>query len=292
MLNDLPSIGFLGPEGTFSHLSYLTFFKKSNNVVINFPSITHLFDALSINKVDFLLIPIENNLYGSVREVLNAFINLELQIHLELILPIHHYLYTYAPKLEDIKQIYSHEQPLGQCNNWIKKKLPFAQLISTNSTISAIKQIKTNHSKAIIASPLVKKIYHLPIKNRNIEDIHGNETRFLLISKNKVKYDLSKLIKKNKLLNKEKKTTELKSSIILSLKDEPGALAKILNIFAKYYVNLTRIESSIAKKASFKYFFFIDFLTLKNTTKTETVLQEIKKNSKAYQFLGYFKVIK
>ena len=129
-------------------------------------------------------------------------------------------------KLEDIETVYSHPQALGQCSNFIlNKKLKTVPTYDTAGSVKIVKEMNDIHSAAI-ASNDAGNLYNIPIIKQGIENNANNYTRFLILSKE----------------NSSEKTED-KTSIIFSVKHEPGALHQILKEFNDNDINLTKIES-------------------------------------------------
>ena len=172
--------------------------------------------------------------------------------------------------MKDIKEVYSHGQALAQCQGFISQynlKPVFA-----GSTADAAKNIVGDKSKAAIGNANAAKLYDLEILKENIQDTDNNETRFVVISK-----------------NDHKPSDVNKTSIIFSIyEDRPGELYKILGIFQKNNINLTRIESRPSKKGLGKYLFFVDFYGHLNDGVIRDIISEIDENTYFLKVLGSY----
>ena len=172
--------------------------------------------------------------------------------------------------MEDIKEVYSHGQALAQCQSFISKYN--LKSIFAGSTADAAKNIIGDKSKAAIGNVNAAKLYDLEILKENIQDTDNNETRFVVISK------------------KDHKPSDVnKTSIIFSIyEDRPGELYKILGIFQKNNINLTRIESRPSKKGLGKYLFFVDFYGHLKDNMIGDIISEIDENTYFLKVLGSF----
>ena len=139
----ISKVGYLGPQGTFTHQAALEFFPKASTEFITCKSILEIFENIEKDILEFGVIPIENSLQGTVRETLDYLIEKNIIIYGEIELRINQNLITLnEASLEKIKTIYSHPQAFGQTRGWIKANLPTAKLHSTSSTSAAVQQIK------------------------------------------------------------------------------------------------------------------------------------------------------
>ncbi len=258
------SISYFGPETTFTHLAAVKNFGR-NAVFIPVKSISDVFDEVEKGRADYGVIPIENSTEGIVNHTLDMFIDSDLKICSEILMPIALYLISKTKNINDIKKIYSHSQPIAQSRNWIEDNLPNAQLVEVASTAKAAEMAVKNTNSAAIASRLAATLYKLEIVASHIEDKADNVTRFLVIGKSFP--DVS---------------GQDKTSIMFSIKDRVGGLYDMLAPFKKYKINLTKIESRPSKKKAWEYIFFVDFI---GHIKNKMVKQSLNELSKQCIFL-------
>lgn len=266
-------IAYLGPPGTFSHLAAKTYDK--NAVLLPFATIKDSAQALEKKEVNTAILPKENSTEGSINQTLDLLISSKLYITCEISLPIHHQLLSFSRSLEDVKTIFSHPQPLAQCQKWIKNNVPQAELLATYSTSVAVKYMLKAKEKSVIASSFASEKYDIPILARNIEDNPLNTTRFVELK-----------LEKNTPARNLKKT-----SILFSMPDKVGALVKILNLFEEVGINLNKLESRPSVQKKFDYFFFIDFAGSEYHVETQSCLKKIKERCDFYKFLGSYDII-
>lgn len=268
-------VGFLGPEGTFSHQAALDFFPISSTDFISFINIFEIFKNIEKDIIDFGVIPIENSLHGTVRESLDLLIERDVFIHGEIELRIIQNLISLKnTKLEEINTVYSHPQAFAQTKIWLKSNLSKANLINVNSTAEAVKKINELNitTNAAIGTNIACKIYNMKILSSNIEDISSNFTRFLIISKKEY----------------ENGGKKIKSSIVFVTKHTPGSLFRAIKIFAEANINLLKIESRPRKKGKWEYIFLMDFEGRKDEENVKLALKSLENNVIWYKILGSY----
>ena len=262
------NISFLGPKGTFTHeAAYML-----GENLIPYCTIPAVMESVSNNECQFGVVPIENSIEGPVGITLDSLAhNFNLKIFKEIIIPINQNLIV-NPKttMRDITDVYSHSQAIAQCQEFISKNK--IQPHYAVSTASAAKSILGDKTKAAIGNSKAAEIYNLEIIKPNIQDLDNNETRFVVLSK-----------------KDHEPTNNDKTSIIFSIyEDKPGMLYKILGVFEKNHINLTKIESRPSKKGLGKYLFFVDFYGHRNDENIKEILSEIDNLTYFLKVLGSY----
>ncbi|MHC4086919.1 MAG: prephenate dehydratase [Planctomycetota bacterium] len=222
-------IGFLGPNGSFSHTAAMLKFGQSVEYEA-LTDITSIFDEVSKGHCDLGLAPIENTTGGGVIETLDALIESDVKVCAEVLMAIHHNLLGNC-SLEKIEKIYSKPEVFAQCRNWLSATFKEAQTVPVASTAKAAQLASEETNSAAIGSRVAAELYGLRIICENIEDIANNVTRFLVISQ-----------------EDSRPTGEDKTAILFSTAHKAGALADVLEVFKRYNINLTNIESRPSKK--------------------------------------------
>ncbi|GAB4431057.1 MAG: prephenate dehydratase [bacterium] len=251
-------VAFLGPTATFTHEAALKYFGQAAQYM-PVRTISDIFDEVYKGRADLGVVPVENSTEGIVSYTLDMFLKYDLKVCGEIILPITHCLISSHPKKEDIRKIYSHPQAFAQCRGWLEKNMPNAVLIEVGSTAEAAEMVKKTTFSAAIAGEATAKIYDLKVVEKNIQDLTENSTRFLVIGR-----------------IEQKKTGNDKTSLLFSIKDQAGALYKMLAPFAKRDVNLTKIESRPIKTKAWEYVFFIDLDGHISEKKVSEAVEELK----------------
>jgi len=200
-----------------------------------------IFLLVENGEVDYGVIPVENSLEGSVSLALDLLLERDVKICREAILDIEHCLLALpGVTMKDIVEIMSHPHALAQCRKFIKNLGAIGK--SCSSTSEAAKEIKEKNLKnvAAIAPEVAAKVYNLETLKKGIQD-KKSQTRFIAIAK-----------------EDSKPSGKDKTSIIFGLRDKPGALWKVLGIFARGKINMTKIESRPSKKSFGDYIFYVD----------------------------------
>ena len=172
---------------------------------------------------------------------------------------------------------------LGQCMDYISKKLPNAEIIPSSSNSAAARDLNYNFSAgndtskyAVIAGELCASIYGLNVIEKDINDSTTNETRFWILSKDIADYNPA---------------AKNKTTILFQTKDEPGSLQTVLRLFAVNNVNLSRIESKPAKKNIGEYLFLVDIDLHRDDKKYEDLIRQMKQHLTYYKWLGSYSLI-
>ncbi|MFX1320933.1 MAG: prephenate dehydratase [Promethearchaeota archaeon] len=271
----IPKVGYLGPNGTFTHQAALEFFPKAGTEFLPYNTILEIFVNIEKENIEFGVIPIENSLQGTVRETLDLLIEKDLVIYGEIELQITQNLISLdISNLSRIRTILSHPQAFAQTKNWIKANMPTADLIDVNSTAEAVRRVKelNSESYAAIGTKFASEVYGLKILHSKIDNNLLNSTRFLIISK-----------KEN--IEKEGK---IKTSILFVTRHIPGALYRVLKLFADAEINLLKIESRPRRRGRWEYIFIMDFEGDKDNPKIKKVLEKMSMNVIWHKILGSY----
>lgn len=267
-------IAIQGELGSFSHQAALNM--APHPIIVPCQRSAQVFTQLEQNKVNAIIVPIENTLAGSVAEHYDLLLNHDVSIIKEFNLRIVHTLITNAKaKMKDIRKIYSHPIALDQCRKFLKK-FPRIQIIPYYDTAGAVRHIIQEELRdcAAIASELAAKTYGGQIIKHSIEDNKKNYTRFFLLKK---KHTVTR--------------NTNKVSLGFALKNKPGALFKALSVFALRDINLCKIESRPVPGKPWEYIFFIDLLH-KNDAALKQALQQLAEVTEFFKILGFYTAAK
>jgi chorismate mutase / prephenate dehydratase len=264
------TIAFLGPEATFSHLAARVHFGESGRY---FPQtgIARVFDEVEKSSVDWGVVPVENSLEGSVNTTLDRLITTPLKIRAEIYLRISECLISSATSMKGIKNIYSHPQPLAQCQLWLRTNMPNCALGEMESTAAAVQRVRGKKNEAAIGSSLAAECYGLNILAEGIEDNASNMTRFLVIGS-----------------GESDATGNDKTSLIFATPHSPGSLHSALSCFARRKINLAKIESHPVKNKLWEYSFFVDMIGHVADKQVKSCLLELKKKTTFLKILGSY----
>ena len=188
-------------------------------------------------------------------------------------MPIRLALCSQEVDFKDIKKVYSHPQALSQSDNWLRQNLPHADLVPVQSTSKAAEIVSMERGSACVGHQLLAQFYKkLNLVETDIEDRKENTTRFVLIACEKMPIRSDRNI----------------TTIIISLKDRPGALLDILKHFANEDITLTNIVSRPSKRKAFDYIFFIDFLGDEQSEHVKRALDAIGTSVTNLKILGSY----
>jgi chorismate mutase/prephenate dehydratase len=243
------TIAYLGPEATFTHQAAIQKFGSSLGYSAQ-KTIADVFADVSKNRADYGVVPVENSTEGVVSHTLDMFVESDLKIVAQIVLPIR-YCLAGRSESKDIQRLYVHPQALAQCRLWVQNNVPKAEIIETSSNARSAElaalpgtpesgpsaRLKT----AAITGALAVEKYHLKTIEQNIQDFSGNATRFLVLGRQCTP-----------------RTGRDRTSLVLSVADQVGALHNALAPFRRFKLNMTKIESRPSKRKAWEYFFFID----------------------------------
>lgn len=264
-------IAFLGPAATFTHQAAQKKFGASLDY-LPLATITDVFKAVEKGDADYGVIPIENSTGGAVFHSLDSLVESDLKIVAQIFLEIQQNLISNSP-LSEITKVYSKDQALAQCRDWLHRHLPHAACIESDSTSRAVEIARDNPGAAAIASSLAAEQFKVPIVAANIQDSADNTTRFLVIGRQS---------------SDSVGNGADKSSYVFSLNDRPGALLTALEPFNKRGINLTKIESHPSKKKAWDYYFFIDIIGHHQDPKVQEAMAELEQRCPFVKWLGSY----
>ena len=271
----VPFIAFLGPSGTYAEAACRQL-AQAQGLEDHIPrsglSIQHVLHQLKTDHgedgtVAAAVVPVENSVQGGVTATLDTLWSLSapccppdapdpygpqgLEIVRGLVLPIRHALLGSA-RMEDISEVISHPQALGQCSTWLNNHLPQALQLPTASTAEAARMVKGSRFRGAIASLDAAREQDLNVLAYPINDEPNNCTRFLLVQ--------PVVATERSSAPSAPGDHTVITSLCFSLRqrDRPGALVEALQVFHGQSLNMSRIESRPAKTDLGKYVFFVD----------------------------------
>lgn len=232
-----------------------------------------VFSRLLRRKADFAVIPIENSLAGSIHQNFDLLAKHSLESIGETYVRIEHCLIASpGARLTDIRQIYSHPVALAQCQKFLRS-LRTVEKVSFYDTAGSVKFIRDGNlaHAAAVASADAAKMYGMKILKRNIEDNRENFTRFLALAR------------RGRFPHGGAKT-----SLVFSLRNEPGALFKALSVFALRDINLTKIESRPIQGKKWEYLFYVDLQSDIRSRQCTNALRHLREMTAYFKVLGSY----
>jgi len=268
-------VAFQGEKGAYSEEAAYQFFGPSIQVK-PCETVDAVFNAVEKEGVQYGIVPIENSLEGSITRTYDMLLDSNIKVSGETMMRVIHCLIA-APgvNLNAIKKIYSHPQALGQCQRFLRNL--GCESVSTYDTAGSVKMIKENGitDGAAIASARSAEIYGMHILEKGIEDTRNNYTRFFILS-----------------LEDAPRTGNDKTSIVFSVKHEPGALYNFLKILSARNMNLTKIESRPTRQKPWEYNFYLDFEGHHEDEDIKQTLKELEKSAIFLNVLGSYPIAK
>ncbi len=264
-------VAYFGPAGTFTHQAARERFGSSVEYLPE-AGIPDVFASVSTGRSDYGVVPIENSTEGSVNITADTLAETDLKVVSEIFLPIHLALLGRGP-LESVRRVYSHAQPLAQAKRFLATKLPAAEVREAPSTAKAVETAALERGAAAIASELAAEGRDVQVLAQRIEDTPDNETRFFVVG-----------------TSTPRRTGLDKTSIIVSIKDEVGALHSMLGTFREKGVNLTWIQSRPTRRRAWDYMFFIDCRGHVEDQPIADVIESLESRSRHVQVLGSYPV--
>ncbi|HEX9774453.1 MAG TPA: prephenate dehydratase [Actinomycetota bacterium] len=242
-------LGYLGPPGTFTEEALLSMPDASGAQLEALTTVSEVVAAVARGSIDAGMLPIENSIEGSVNVTLDAlaFGSEPVQIRAEVVRPIRHALLAKAgTTLDRVTDVISHPHATAQCREFLEDRLAHARVHAANSTAEAARYARDAASDgerwAAIGNPLAAELYELIVLAEDVEDRGENETRFVLVGRERAE-----------------PSGDDKTSVVCFIeKDRPGSLLAILHEFSDRGINLTKLESRPTKERLGEYCFFID----------------------------------
>ena len=236
-------VACLGPLGTFSHQAVRAQFGSASTVA-PVDSIDAVFDEVEHRHADYGVVPVENSTEGKVAATLDRFVTSPLIIKAEVLLRVEQCLMSHSGRGADVRRVVSHPQSLAQCRQWLAQQLPRAPQIEAASNAQAAEAARRDPHVAAIAGRIAAEQYGLKIIAASIQDLVHNCTRFLVISPDGI----------------GEPSGDDKTSLLLSLRHQAGALHRVLKPLADNGVSISTIESRPLKERAWEYLFFLDLV--------------------------------
>lgn len=265
------SVAVAGLKGSFGDICARKIFKDGE--IFYGEDFESVFKRVKEGVCEFGILPIENSTYGSVNEVYDLMTKFHFSIVAEHKLLVNQCLLAKkGTRLEDVREVISHNQALGQSSEFLKGKKDI-ELTPFKNTALAADHVKNSDRKdlACIASLECEEIFGLNILEENIQNTEINYTRFIVISKNMEVYENA-----NKI------------SIILDTGHRPGALNEVMIKFAALNLNLTKLESRPIAGRDFEFIFYFDFEGSIGDSKVRKHMADLMENSKYFSYLGNY----
>ncbi len=258
MLQCPQSVAYLGPEGTFSYFAGVEYL----GTCVDFRPYTSFHDvfrAVFEEQCSLGIIPLENSLQGTMGQCFDLFYKFNVTIRAEVLLRITYSLMSAHMLLTDIKYVYSNQQTLAQCDQWLRTHIPWAEQIPVKSTADAARRATEEQHSAAIGHAKLAVMHALNTLANGLETTADNWTRYVVIAPHSPVNPL--LPSPLPIQHGCKNNVEIKTSILFTLYDKPGSLGAVLDIFAASNINVRTLESrplASNRGEAWRYVFFVD----------------------------------
>ena len=266
-----PMVACQGVEGAYSQIACEKMFK--NPFIMYFKTFDAVFNAIDQGLCEYGILPIENSTAGSVKKVYDLMIHKNFSIIRTFRLKVDHNLLALpGAKLEDIKEIYSHEQAINQCTEYLAQLRGVNVITVENTAVAADIVAKSGRKDvAAISSRVCEELYGLKSLADSIQDKGNNHTRFICISKKLEIYPGSD-----------------KTSIMMILPHKPGALYKVLARMYVLGINVIKLESRPIPDRDFEFMFYFDLETSIYSEEFVQLMCELDDLCEEFKYLGSY----
>ena len=266
------AVGVCGVEGAYAQIATEKLFKMP--FILYFNNFEGVFTAIEKGLCQYGVVPIENSTAGSVKKVYDLMIHHNFSIVRSVRLKIdHNLLAKRGAKLENIKEIYSHEQAISQCAEFLKSLGPDVKVTALENTAAAAKLVAESDRTDIAAlcSRSCMDLYDLSCLKYNVQDQGNNYTRFICISRNLEIYPGAD-----------------RTSLMLATAHKPGALYRLLARFYALGINITKLESRPIPDRDFEFMFYFDLETSIYSEEFIQIICELSASTEDFTYLGSY----
>lgn len=263
-------VAFLGPAGTFTHEAARALCGPDARYDAC-TTIEAVFEAVRQSAAPHGVVPIENSTEGSVTRALDCLVEGGVLVSGETVLDIEHCLASFAADLAGVERVYSHPQALGQCRRWLAANVPDARLVESPSTAAAVRHAHGDHRGAAVGSRFAAALHEVPILRERVHDVEHNATRFALLS-----------------LGDAPRTGDDKTTVAFAVHDARGALLRVLEVFERNGINLTRIESRPSRQRAWDYVFVADLEGHREDANVAQAMRELTAACPMFEHLGSY----
>ena len=266
-----PMVACQGVEGAYAQIACEKIFKAP--FIMYFKNFDGVFNAIEQGLCQYGILPIENSTAGSVNKVYDLMIHHNFSIVRTFRLKVDHNLLARpGAVLSGIKEIYSHEQAISQCTEFLKT-MPGVKVIPVENTAVAAKLVAESDRTdvAALSSRACAELYGLVCLASSVQDQGNNYTRFICISKNLEIYPGAD-----------------KTSIMMVLPHEPGSLYRVLARLYALGINVTKLESRPMPDRDFEFMFYFDLETSIYSEEFVQLMCELDDLCEEFKYLGSF----
>lgn len=260
-----------GVEGAYSQLACDKLIKNAN--IMYFSSFDAVFTAIEKGLCRYGVIPVENSTAGSVNTVYDLMMRHNFSIVRSLRLKVDHSLLALpGVELSDVRKIYSHEQAISQCTEFLRT-LPNVKVIPCeNTAVAAMRVAQSGRTDiAALSSRSCMNLYGLKCLRESVQDKGNNYTRFICISKELEIYPGAD-----------------RTSLMTVLPHEPGSLYKLLSRLYALGINLNKLESRPLPDRDFEFMFYFDLDSSVYSPQFMQLMGELSSVCEKFSYLGSY----
>jgi chorismate mutase / prephenate dehydratase len=272
---DVSTVAFLGPEGSFAHLAAKDRFGKSAKLV-PCSSVREVFDFVSTDRPSLGVVPIENSSGGNIYETIDRIIEPDYGLFIQESIAVNVNLALLGRNRKKIKTIYSHFAPLHHCERWLSSHFPHVELRESTSTSAAAKKAAEEEGAAAISSRFAGEIYDVDVLEYPLPPVQcevRNVTQFVVLGQGEPVAEVGD-----------------RTTLVVTLKNEPGSLYNFITPFKRAGVNLSRILSRPIVGKPNSYVFFVDVEGKASEKSVERAIKQGAKLSEGLRIVGSYPV--
>ncbi|HEY3117780.1 MAG TPA: prephenate dehydratase [Chloroflexota bacterium] len=251
-------VAYLGPPATFTHQAATQEFGDSSSFLSQ-ASIPDVFTEVQRGGADLGVVPVENSTDGAVHETLDSFVDAEVKVCGEIVLPIAFQLLGLGDR-DQIETIYTNPVALAQCRQYIARNFPTRNIVTVVSTARAAELAAAEPGTAALANGLAAEEYGLNVIEADIQDMTANYTRFFVIAPSAI----------------SQPTGHDKTAVLFSIRDRVGALRDVVELFAQRRINLSSIQSRPSRRRVWEYVFFVELTGHEKDSAVAEALKELE----------------
>jgi chorismate mutase/prephenate dehydratase len=265
-------VSYLGPAATWTHLAAQRQFGAAAEY-LSADTIADVFRDVEAGRAELGVVPVENSTEGMVAHTLDLLVESPLAICAEVAVPVRHCLLVRrGTEVSSLRRVVAHPQALAQCRRWLATHLPGVETVQETSNARAAERAAANARVAAIAAEAAADTYDLEPVARGIQDETDNVTRFLVLAHH----------------DSQAPSGDDKTSLVVSVHDEVGVLARMLRPFASHGVDLIKIESRPLRARPWEYYFFLDLKGHRREPRVARALAAVERRALRVKILGSY----
>lgn len=278
MFEDFNEVICLGMGGSYSEIAKDKLFKTYDLYLYqrSMTSIKECIDYVDENANAIAILPVETTYKGIIRETIDNLIltkNHNVQILAETIIPVNDCILSKTTEFYSLSGLIANPNALSKCKTFIKEEMPRQLNVVVAESMDESARLLSNHNitYSIIGTKKTAELYNLNVLKEHIEDAKNNNRRFIVIGDGETQ-----------------PTGKDKTSIVIFLNDRQGALLEIVQVFVKYYINITQINSKMMNNNAQEQAVFIDFDGHKEDELIKNLINDLKPMTEGIRIIGSY----